>query len=191
MLRELESRGELQNTLVIITADHGEQFGEHGLIQHGSSLYLQLLHVPFVILGRGVTEGARVADIASLQNLPATILDLAGGPDPRIPGRSLVEYVRQPDLVRGDSLRAVVEYHSLLPKWPPNQPVLRGTMRSVVLDSLQLIVNGDGVQEFYQLGRDPWQVQNLIGRSEFAEALERYRGALSRGGGAERRRGGE
>jgi arylsulfatase A-like enzyme len=189
LLTVLAQRGLLDNTVVIITSDHGEHFGEHGLIQHGSSLYLQLLHVPFAILGRGVTGGARVADIATLRNLPATILDLAGGPDPRIPGRSLMEYVRQPGLVRGDSLYAVVEYHSLLPKWPPNQPVLRGTMRTVVLDSLQLIRNGDGIQEFYQLGRDPWQVQNLVGRPEFGAALERYRGALGTGGRADGRTG--
>ncbi|HEX9164555.1 MAG TPA: sulfatase, partial [Gemmatimonadales bacterium] len=179
LLTVLGQRGLLDNTVVIIASDHGEHFGEHGLIQHGSSLYLQLLHVPFAIIGRGVPAGARVGDIASLQNVPATILELAGGPDPRIPGRSLMEYARQPDLVRRDSLYAAVDYNSLLPKWPPNQPVLRGNMRTVILDSLQLIVNGDGVQEFYQLGRDAWQVQNLVGVPEFGGALERYRGALA------------
>jgi arylsulfatase A-like enzyme len=191
LLTVLGQRGLLENTVVIITSDHGEHFGEHGLIQHGSSLYLQLLHVPFAVIGRGLPAGTRVGDIASLQNLPATILELAGGPDSRIPGRSLMAYARQPDLVRRDSLYAAVEYHSLLPKWPPNQPVLRGDMRTVILDSLQLIVNGDGVQEFYQLGRDPWQVQNLLGVPEFSEALGRYRGALGQARGAGRGEGGE
>jgi arylsulfatase A-like enzyme len=178
LLTILGQRGLLENTVVIITSDHGEHFGEHGLIQHGSSLYLQLLHVPFAVLGRGVPSRTRVGDVASMQNLAATILDLAGGPDPRIPGRSLMEYAQQPDLVRQDSLFASVDYHRQLPKWPPNQPVLRGNLRSVILDSLQLIQTGDGVQEFYQLGRDPWQVQNLLELPEFGEALGRYRGAL-------------
>jgi arylsulfatase A-like enzyme len=179
MLTVLGQRGLLENTVVIITSDHGEHFGEHGLIQHGSSLYLQLLHVPFAIVGRGVPAGTRVSDIASLQNVAATVLDIAGGADPRIPGRSLMDYARQPDLVRQDTLFAAVDYHRQLPKRPPNQPVLRGNMRTVILDSLQLILNGDGVQEFYQLGRDPWQVQNLLGVPEFGGPLERYRGALS------------
>jgi arylsulfatase A-like enzyme len=178
MLTVLEQRGLLQNTVVIVTSDHGEHFGEHGLIQHGSSLYLQLLHVPFAIMGKGVPAGERVGDVASLHNIAATILDLSGGPDARIPGRSLMEYARQPDLVRQDTLFAAVDFHRQLPKWPPNQPVLRGNMRTVILDSLQLILNGDGVQEFYQLGRDPWQVQSLTGVPEFGGALERYRGAL-------------
>jgi arylsulfatase A-like enzyme len=127
-----------------------------------------------------VPSGTRVGDVASLQNVAATILDLAGGPDPRIPGRSLMEYARQPDLVRRDSLFASVDYHRQLPKWPPNQPVLRGNLRTVILDSLQLIQTGDNVQEFYQLGRDPWQVQNLLGVPAFSEALGRYRGALAK-----------
>src|SRR5262249_30983432 len=45
----LESQGILENTLVIITSDHGEEFGEHGLLDHGNSLYLASVHVPLVI----------------------------------------------------------------------------------------------------------------------------------------------
>ena len=42
--------GELDRTIVIITSDHGEQFGEHDLIGHGNSLYSQILRVPLLIL---------------------------------------------------------------------------------------------------------------------------------------------
>lgn len=49
LFRELEGAGLLEDTLIVITSDHGEQFGEHGLLTHGNSLYLPLLHVPLLI----------------------------------------------------------------------------------------------------------------------------------------------
>ena len=48
LMDELKSRGVLDNTLVVITSDHGEELGEHGLFGHGRSLYSQELHVPLV-----------------------------------------------------------------------------------------------------------------------------------------------
>ncbi len=64
LLDELERRGTLERTIVIITSDHGEQFGEHRLLAHGNSLYMQVLGVPLMILASGrVPEGIRVRDM--------------------------------------------------------------------------------------------------------------------------------
>jgi arylsulfatase A-like enzyme len=66
LLERLEDAGRLEDTVVVVVSDHGEQLGEHGLFGHGSSLYEQLLHVPLLVLGpaelvgRGV-EAARVS----------------------------------------------------------------------------------------------------------------------------------
>jgi len=65
----------------------------------------------------------------------------------------------------------------LLPKWPP-APVLKGSMRSVVLDSLQYILNGDGSEELYHLGRDSWEIRNLVSLSDYRTELARHRTAL-------------
>ena len=54
----------------------------------------------------------------------------------------------------------------------------RGSMLSVVLDSLQYIQNGDGQEELYHLGKDSWQVRNLVADSTYQADLNRYRGAL-------------
>jgi hypothetical protein len=68
---------------VLITADHGEEFMEHGVAQHGRSLYDDVLHVPVVVkLPRGRSAGARVADVASALDLAPTLLDYAGIPVP-------------------------------------------------------------------------------------------------------------
>ena len=57
-------------------------------------------------------------------------------------------------------------------------PVLKGSLRSIVLDSLEYIRNGDGAEELYHLGRDPWQVRNLVSDSTYRADLVRYRAAL-------------
>jgi arylsulfatase A-like enzyme len=180
LLTVMGTRGLLDNTVVIITSDHGEHFGEHGLVQHGSSLFLPVLHVPLAILAPGkVPPGLHVPFPASLRSIASTVLAYAGVPNPGLPGESLTGYLRGPGLpVPVDTLFSAVDYNRLLPKWPPNQPVLRGNMRSVVLDSLHYILNGDGVEELFQLGRDPWQIRNLAGVPEFKPALDAYRAAL-------------
>jgi len=79
LLKELAARGVLDNTIVIIAADHGEQLGEHGLFEHQNSLYRTTLHVPLLIRGPSPPiGGVRIATTVSLRDMGATILDLAG-----------------------------------------------------------------------------------------------------------------
>ena len=71
----LDARGVLDNTLVVVTSDHGEQLGEHGLVNHGNSLYRPLLAVPLLIRFPGrVPSGMRIRAPVSLVDLPSTIL---------------------------------------------------------------------------------------------------------------------
>jgi arylsulfatase A-like enzyme len=90
----LQVRGLLDETLVVLTADHGEQFGEHGQFGHGRSLYGEETHVPLIVFGpAGVPEGREVADPVSLRDVAATIADLAGlAADSPFPGRSLARF---------------------------------------------------------------------------------------------------
>ena len=178
LLRTLAERGQLQNTIVVITSDHGELFGEHALVAHGNNLYLPVLHVPLILIAPGrVPAGARLPSLASLRDLPATLLQLSGVPNPGLPGHSLVPLWTQGGEAVTDTLLAALDYHRLMPKWPP-APVLRGDMRTIVLDSLQYIRNGDGVEELYHLGRDPWEVRDLVKTPEYQADLARYRAAL-------------
>ncbi len=75
VLAVLERRGILEETLVIVTSDHGENFGEDGLITHGFSLDQRLIHVPLVMAGPGAITGD---ELFSLARLPALIADAAG-----------------------------------------------------------------------------------------------------------------
>jgi hypothetical protein len=89
---ELESRGLLENTIIILTSDHGEEFGEHGIMGHAYNLNTTLLHVPLVMVApKRLPAATRVSQPVSLRDLPATILDLAGAANTNgFPGRSLV-----------------------------------------------------------------------------------------------------
>jgi arylsulfatase A-like enzyme len=178
LLKALGTRGALQNTIVVVTSDHGELFGEHGVVSHGNNLYLPVLHVPLLIVAPGrVPANARIPSLTSLRDLPATLLELTGVANPGLPGHSMAGWLAAGSASASDTLFAAVDYNRLLPSFPPS-PLLRGHMRTVVLDSLQYILNGDGVEELYHLGRDSWEVQNLVAAPEYQAELRRYREAL-------------
>jgi arylsulfatase A-like enzyme len=89
-LDELEARGLLEETLVIITADHGDAFGEHGYYGHPRQLDDELLRVPLVVHHPDVSE-AEVAVPASGVDIVPTVLEAVGVDAGTLPGESLVE----------------------------------------------------------------------------------------------------
>jgi arylsulfatase len=80
LLDDLAARGLLETTVVALTADHGEEFFEHGQLGHGYSLYEELLHVPLVLAGPGLPAGVRDPRPVSTAALAATLLELGGAP---------------------------------------------------------------------------------------------------------------
>jgi arylsulfatase A-like enzyme len=89
-LGELEARGLLRRTLVVLTADHGEEFFEHGAFEHGHSVFDEVVRVPLVIWGPGVDPG-RAEGPVSLRDIPATVLsELDIAAPPGFAGRSLL-----------------------------------------------------------------------------------------------------
>lgn len=93
LLTNLQAQGKLDNTLVIITSDHGEHFGEHGCFWHGTSLYRQLIDAPLLILLPKGTGAGQVIDLpVSLRSLPKTILEQLGLPEhEHFPGVSIAK----------------------------------------------------------------------------------------------------
>jgi arylsulfatase A-like enzyme len=88
----LRTRGRLDRTLLLVTSDHGEHLGEHGLWGHVHGLHEPVLQVPFVLRGPSVGGGARPADRARLIDAAPTLLALAGLPvdgGPPLAGRDL------------------------------------------------------------------------------------------------------
>lgn len=159
LLEALAERGALDNTILIITSDHGEEFGEYGAYDHGNSMYIDGLHVPLIIRWPGrLPAGGRIGAPVSLRSIPATIAALLGLDD-TFPGASLVDSSDwSADLSGQPPVVAEVEQGIRLPDW---FPVSRGDMASLTDEDWHLIRNGDGRLELYPLAEVPGQARDV------------------------------
>jgi len=89
-LEALDDRGLLEESIVIISSDHGDLFGEYGRYAHPRYVYPELTHVPFIMSGPDVGPGRVAAPVSTLDIVP-TALDAAGRPNPGLPGESLLK----------------------------------------------------------------------------------------------------
>ncbi|RIK93023.1 MAG: hypothetical protein DCC71_24205, partial [Proteobacteria bacterium] len=93
LLAALAARGASEaNAWIVVTADHGEEFLDHGRLLHGHTLFDELLHVPLLVLGPGVPAGVRVASQVPVIDVAATLLEAAGLGDPALDARSLAPH---------------------------------------------------------------------------------------------------
>ena len=179
LFEELARRGVLDRTIVVVSSDHGEGFGQHGLSGHGKSLYRTELHVPLMIRYPGrVPSGTRVTAAVSLRDLPATLLDLAA-PDEdaaTFPGVSLAKLWR----LEATSGSPVVSEVSAGINTAPDEPVSRGAMASLFDATGHYIRNGDGVEELYAYRADPDEIDDRAKQSEGRDALPAWRAQLGR-----------
>jgi arylsulfatase A-like enzyme len=74
----LEQRGFLDDAIVVVTADHGEEFGDHGGMGHGKTLYNEVVRVPLIMVTPGDDTGRVVETVTPLVDIAPTVLDLAG-----------------------------------------------------------------------------------------------------------------
>jgi len=89
ILADLEERGLLANTLVIVTADHGEEFFEHGGKGHNKTLFDEVLKVPLIVAWPGQLEPRVVAEQVQIIDLFPTITGAVGLERPLVQGRDL------------------------------------------------------------------------------------------------------
>lgn len=158
----LEMRGVLKDTLVIVTSDHGEHFGEHGLFGHAGSLYGPEVHVPLLIRDpRSGAKGAVVEAPVSNRDIAATIADSAGVAE-AFPGQSLTRFQRASSAAES-AILTQVEGPPTGPANAGRSPVFRGAMSAVIRGDLMYILNGDSREELYDVAADPLQNHNLIG----------------------------
>jgi len=189
LVDELERRGVLEQTLVIVTADHGEELGEHALFDHGESLYRAEIRVPLVIVppaGRDRSPRPAVVDApVSLRDLAATVAGFVRpGTTSPFPGRSLLEGTRATAADSGAGNRpeddAVVlsELSSPNPADPNRgrSPAHRGSLISLAEGDLVYIRNqGDGGEELFNERDDPDELHNLARAAAMGPSLRSLR----------------
>ena len=174
LFAELERRGFLERALVVVTADHGEEFLEHGIMLHGLSLYEHSLRVPLLLSGPGLPPGRVIGANVSLVDVVPTLLDLLGLPfGDRLEGRSLVP------LLEAASPEGVDLLFELPPKKAPVE--LRAHDRGILRGSHKLVVKPDGAAVLYDLAADPVEEVALAAGpdEELRAALERQRVRLA------------
>ncbi|RKZ20127.1 hypothetical protein DRQ50_00415 [bacterium] len=154
------------NTVLIVTSDHGENLGEHDLVSHQFSVHESLLSVPLVMRAPGRVPAGRRDDPVMLSDLFATILELAGvSPPASLPfSRSLLgaEFSADRPLVAEYS-RPSGQLLDLLQNMNPDLPrdrLDRG-LRTVRLGDLRLTLSDGGERQLHDLATDPGQLHDL------------------------------
>ncbi|MFN8572247.1 MAG: sulfatase [Gemmatimonadaceae bacterium] len=176
----LRSRDLLDRTVVIITADHGEEFAEHRRLQHGNTLYYPSVHVPLMVCPPRLPPDAarRIADVVSLRDLPATILQLAGGSSDvsPLPGRSLDAYWRLgTPACRSKAI-------SFVRRTPGAANWYRGageSLTSLVEGDLHLIRTDQGSEELFNVASDAFEQRDLTRAAGMDSVLARLRESLA------------
>jgi arylsulfatase A-like enzyme len=176
-LARLEESALRDRTVLILTSDHGEAFGQHGERGHGDALYESVMHVPLILRGPGVPARRRISTRVGLVDVMPTILEVVGiRPPSGIQGRSLLPFLR------GDSppaLPLVAEVRGGLAPTPgPPEP----DRRAVWLDNKKIIRDLRADRwEVFDLARDPEERRDLFATSgatitDAARVLEGYAG---------------
>jgi arylsulfatase A-like enzyme/Flp pilus assembly protein TadD len=171
LLAALVDRNVADDTLVIVLADHGEGLGDHHEIEHAYLLNEEVLRVPWIVAGPGVTAGHRVSSLVALEDMLPTTLELLGLTDVEtsaLPGRDLSA------ALRGESIRPGMSYAETdLPwvsfRWAPQ--------RSLTTEDWKYIRTP--LPELYERRNDPGEFVNLVDvRPEIRDKLEARLAAL-------------
>jgi len=186
--RGLSELGIARHAVVFITSDHGEEFLEHGYLQHGAHLYDESVRVPLIVWGPEVVKRGprRVAAPVSILDLMPTILGLVGLPTfAELRGVSLAPTMSagaQPPLERKLVIEAwgggALSEDGLVEGWQPPAFAVRAERFKYIMSDLK---NPDGPKfELYDLEADPGETKNLLadGRDPFPEGraiLSSYR----------------
>ena len=171
LLDALERSGRRSQTLIVLTADHGEGLGQHQLIGHVDQLYDTLLRVPLIVVDpfRAGRMPPQVESMVRLVDVAPTVLDLTGLPPlPATDGRSLVP------LLRGHSMRQRLPEVSFAATFAPEAAEDLFAARSA---AWKLIYAPErGACELYDLRADPTERKNVFAaarRNDEVRALER------------------
>jgi arylsulfatase A-like enzyme len=183
LLQELRGQGLLENTVVIITSDHGEAFGDHGYYGHLFSLHLDVTGVPLVILSPGAPAGEVVNGPVSLRDLPATVVELSGlkAKSP-FPGRSLSGYWlpasgRKPEGSTSPAFSERADATTFQPQ-PASGHGYSGLLMSLVAEGHHYLRDGAEAETLYDLESDPFERHDLRGTPHGEQAVATFRRKL-------------
>ncbi len=166
----VESSPAGKNTIFIITADHGESFGGHGVYQHGNNLHWGEIHVPLIVYGAGIPAGKRIAPPVPVRRLFATAIDLALGKEVPLHQYSLARFW-ETDSPQEIAQPVVSELSS-----SDSQPGL-GEI-SLTTAQWHYILTTKGRQYLYNRATDPEEKDNLGSLAQDQPVVEKLNAQL-------------
>jgi arylsulfatase A-like enzyme len=161
----LREQGLLENTLLVVTSDHGEAFGEHGILNHGRSLHAELVRVPVVLVGPPPFDTGRTIDTSlGIIDLLPTYFELAHLPPiAETSGRSALRA-----LAGNEAGRAVLSLEDLSPfKMGFNANVKLASARTATQSYIVRydVQAGTVIEALYDLTRDPGETDDLLAQA--------------------------
>jgi arylsulfatase A-like enzyme len=158
LFEELDATGFLRHAIVIVTSDHGEEFGEHGGLLHRDLLYDVLLRVPLIVVGPGIAPARRAEPVSSVDIAP-TVLELVG--------------IAKPAAMEGSSLLAERPRAAVIAQYGSTRYAIRTRQ-------WKLIWSAPGSIELFDLGADPGERNNVAPErpdvaATLGAALDRWR----------------
>ncbi|NOZ68088.1 MAG: sulfatase-like hydrolase/transferase [Deferribacteres bacterium] len=159
-INELQKRGLLKNSVIILSSDHGESFQRRYLRHGGEHLYEQVTRIPLIIKEPGRRTGTVINALAGQADIPATILALAGIPVPSwMEGRSLVP------LMKGEETEPRPEFSMNLQTNPSRGHRITKGVVAVWDGEYKLIHNlKENTSLLFNLKKDPGELENLVDR---------------------------
>jgi arylsulfatase A-like enzyme len=183
LLDELNARGILDNTLVVLTSDHGETLGDQSpdLLGHENNVYYNVLNVPLVFYFPERLAASRIATPVSLVDVPRTVMEILEGPgaDHPFPGHSLMalgdrteglETRVSPSLAQA----GLTDWHRSYTNWP----IATGPLNSLLDERFHYVVNAGGDEQLFDISTDVWESTDLVDTDAGAATARVYRQRL-------------
>jgi arylsulfatase A-like enzyme len=171
LLARLDERGAADDTLVIVTSDHGESMGAHGLVYKSLSMFDESIRIPMIARWPGRIEPGRATDApVMLHDIGPTVLEAAGAePLAGVHGESLVGTMTGSghDLERAGALVESEGAH------------VRITQRTLVRGPFKYVFNAFDYDELYNLEEDPGELHNLAQDPRHAHTVREMATALT------------
>jgi arylsulfatase A-like enzyme len=167
----LKSRGLWENTMLVVTSDHGEEFMEHNMVTHGINLYDTLIHVPLIIKMPEISgkKVKRVSHLSEIVDIMPTILDVLGVKFAgQMQGKSLIPLIYNGENNGKDAVFASVEIGDS----PKKRSIRTDFWKYIIFD-----MDYSESDEFYNLENDGSELRNLI--SEKKKVGRQLKGYLS------------
>lgn len=170
IMKCLEETGQMENTLLIFTSDHGDHLGDHGIVGKGDPGYDSCIHVPLILSAPGVgTTGRMEKALVEAVDIAPTILDFCG--------------VQTPPFMQGRSMRPLLLEEETEPRrsiYMESKNPFRSSWKTVRTDAFKYCTSGDGQELLFDLETDPHELADVAADKTYKTALNNMRRELIR-----------